>query len=317
MNRRILAVASLSALATVASAADPQLLKLVMPDAKVVSGINVDVVKSTQFGQFFLSQLPAPDAGYQEFISVTGFDPRQDIHEVLMASPGDPQKKSGLLLVRGNFDSARILALVKTEGKTTETYHGVEVLTDVPGSHPVSHGLAFLDNTTAVAGDLDSVRGAIDRRTAASSLDPALTAKIGATSAAQDAWVVSIAPISSFAQAVPNPNVSGALQGDLIKAIQQSSGGVKFGAMIQFSGELTARTDQDASSLADVVRFFMNMAAMNSPTGGNPELNSLLHNLTVNTEANAVKVSVSIPEGELETLIKVSGHRGMARAPVI
>src|SRR3954470_22219671 len=112
MKLRCLAVPVLSALATVASAADPQLLKLVMPDAKVVSGINVDRVKAAPFGQFFLSQLPA-DAGFDQFVALTGFDPRRDVHEILMASPGDPQRKTGLLLVRGNFDATRVLALIQ------------------------------------------------------------------------------------------------------------------------------------------------------------------------------------------------------------
>src|SRR5262249_53947850 len=127
MNFRLLVACSLSAALGVVSAADPQLLKLVMPDAKVVSGVDVDRVRTTPFGQFFLSQIPAGDAGLNELISLTGFDPRQDIHEILMASPGDPQRKSGLLLVRGRFDSQRILSLLKADGKTPETYRGIGV----------------------------------------------------------------------------------------------------------------------------------------------------------------------------------------------
>src|SRR5690242_10879057 len=102
MKFRCLAVTLLSAMAALASPADPQLLKLVMPDAKVVSGVDLDRIKAAPFGQFFLSQLPA-DAAFEQFVAATGFDPRRDVHEVLMASPGDPQRKSGLLLVRGAF----------------------------------------------------------------------------------------------------------------------------------------------------------------------------------------------------------------------
>jgi hypothetical protein len=209
--------------------------------------------------------------------------------------------------VRGDFDAARILSLFTSMGKTPEMYQGVAILS---GGAPkkgngISEAFAFLDKSIAVAGDLDSVRGAIGRRSSGGgALDAGLSGKIGTASATQDAWVVSIVPISSFANAVPNKNVSGALQGDLIKGIQQSSGGVKFGSMIEISGELTARSDQDASSLADVVRFFMNMAQMNST--GHAEIGTLLKTLTVNTEANAVKVSVAIPEIEMEMLFKMA-----------
>ena len=57
----------------------------------------------------------------------------------------------------------------------------------------------------------------------------------------------------------------------------------------------------------------MSMAQMSSPTSGNPEVSSLLHNLTVNTEANAVKVSLSIPENEVEMLIKMGAQHHAPR----
>src|SRR2546425_10346323 len=96
---RFLVAPTLFAMAGVASAADPQLLKLVMPDAKVVSGIDFNHVKTTPFGQFVLAQAPVGDSHFREFVTATGFDPLQDIHEIVMASPADAQSKSGLLLV--------------------------------------------------------------------------------------------------------------------------------------------------------------------------------------------------------------------------
>src|SRR5438552_10934594 len=50
---------------------------------------------------------------FRSFIAATGFDPRRDIHEIVMASPADLQARSGLVLVRGQFDSGRILTLYK------------------------------------------------------------------------------------------------------------------------------------------------------------------------------------------------------------
>ena len=303
MKLRFLLVPLVCLLAGAASAADAQLVRLVMPDAKVVSGIDFDRVKTTPFGLFVLSQLPTGDASFKEFVSATGFDPLHDIHEVVMASPADIKAKSGLLLVRGRFDGQRILSLFQAEGKTPETYRGVSVISSGRPAHGMTHAVAFLDNSIVAAGDLASVRAAIDRRSSSPGIDAALADKISRVSANQDAWAFSIAPISAFAPAMPDKNVKGALQGDLIKAIEQSSGGIRFGKMIEISGELTARTDKDASSLADVVKFFMNMASMNSPHG-----TTLLQNVTVNAEANAVKLSVAIPESDLEALIKLSGR---------
>src|SRR2546426_4788 len=148
MKIRFLVIPSVIVVAGIASAADPQLLKLIMPEAKVVSGIDVDRVKGTPFGQFFLSQLPAADSGFNDFVAATGFDPRRDIHEIVMASPADPQTRSGLLVVRAAIDSQRILALLKLEGKSPETYHGVNIISGAHGPHGFSQAVAFLDNST-------------------------------------------------------------------------------------------------------------------------------------------------------------------------
>jgi len=46
----------------VLSAADPQLLNLVMPDVKVMADINVEQAKTSPFGQFVLAAGPAATA---------------------------------------------------------------------------------------------------------------------------------------------------------------------------------------------------------------------------------------------------------------
>ena len=210
MTFRFFIVPFVCILTGIASAADAQLLRLVMPDAKVVSGIDFDRVKTTPFGQFVLSQLPAGDSALKEFTAATGFDPLQDIHEIVMASPADMQAKSGLLLVRGRFDGQRILSLLATVGKAPDSYRGVSIISSGHAAHGITDALAFLDNSTVAAGDLASVRAAIDRRGSSLAMEAGLADKIVRISANQDAWLFSIAPISTFAPAMPDKNVKGA-----------------------------------------------------------------------------------------------------------
>jgi len=313
MKLRYLAVFLLGAMATVASAADSQLLKLVMPDARVVSGVDVDHIKTTPFGQFFLSQFLV-DSGFKELVDATGFDPRRDVHEVVMASPADPAKKTAVLIVRGSFDTARLLTLIQSSGLKVENYHGVPILSNTGGA---AHATAFLENSVLVAGDIESVKGAIDRRAADSSLAPDLSAKIGQTSVGQDAWMVSIAPVSSFAAVAPDRNVRGALQGDAFKSIEQSSGSVRFGNVIEINGELIARTPADATSLADVMKFLAGMVQMNATSGQAAQFAALLRNLTVTAQSNAVKFSVMIPEVDFETVLRLASTRTTSRTPKI
>src|SRR5689334_17597978 len=165
MKAQLLSVTLFTAFSGVLSAADPQLLNLVMPDAKVIAGVNVEQAKGTVFGQYVLNQIQTHDADMQKLVTLTGFDPRRDVREVLVASNGtaSSQSHTGLALAKGTFDVAKITAAATMAGKdvATESYGGLTILEDAKGLN----GIAFLDSTTVVAGDVANVKAAIDRRT--------------------------------------------------------------------------------------------------------------------------------------------------------
>src|SRR5271169_6733824 len=246
------------------SAADPQLMNLLMPNAKVVAGVNVEQAKNSPFGLFLLSRVQNGDPGLAKLTAATGFDPRRDLTEILMATLGQPEQQ-GLVLARGTFDSEQILGAATAAGHTVEAYNGINILTGK--DEKLTHALAFLGDSVAIAGDLDSVKGAIDRRgNNSSQIDPALAAIVQQLSGSQDAWSVSMVPIAALANGkLPNTNLNGMLNSDILKAIQQTSGGIKFGANIQISAEAVANTSQNATALADVIHFLGNMVQANAP----------------------------------------------------
>ena len=290
MKAQLLSVTLLTAFSGVLSAADPQLLNLVMPDAKVIAGVNVEQAKGTQFGQYLLDQIQTHDADMQKLIDLTGFDPRRDVREVLVASNGAPQSKSGLALARGNFDVAKITAAATTAGKdvATEVYGNVTILEDAKATS----GIAFLDSTTVVGGDLASVKAAIDRRSNAQPLPAAILVKINEWSSSQDAWGISVVPPTSLAPAhatqQPNPMINSA------QSVQQAYGGVKFGANVVFSSEAVCDTAQNATTLGDLVKFMLNMAQMQAAK--NPEAQALVNSVTVTPSGTSLKVSASLPQ---------------------
>src|SRR5271155_5451268 len=81
---------------------DPALLALVMPDAKMLVGIQVIQAQSSPLGQYLLSQVQL-DRNTNQVMTAAGFDPRRDLREILAAS-GDGL--NGLLLGRGTFQPA-------------------------------------------------------------------------------------------------------------------------------------------------------------------------------------------------------------------
>lgn len=286
------------------AAADPQLLNLVMPDAKILAGINVDQAKTSAFGAYFLSQIQAQGAQHlQQVAALTGFDPTRDLHELLIASNAAPGGHSGLILAKGNFDASRIQAAGIAGGGTTTNYNTVTLLLDPKQTHAV----AFLDSTLAVAGDVASVKAAIDRRNTPEPLSAALMVQVNQWSTAEDAWAVAATPLANLKFPVnpsnpPNPAIQNAFQN-----IQQAAGGVQFGVKsgdpIVWTGQLQADTAQNALSVAGVVQLLASFAKMQAQQK-NPQAADILRSLSVTSSGNQVNLSLSVPEAQAEQALK-------------
>jgi hypothetical protein len=299
----------LTAFSGVLSAADPQLLNLVMPDAKVLAGVNVEQAKGTQFGQYVLNQMQSQDAHMRQLIALTGFDPTRDVRELLVATTGSAASHTGLALARGYFDAARITAAATEHGAVIEDYNGVNILED-PKKNA---GMAFLDATTVAAGDIPSVKGAIDRQKTAQPLPAAVTVKVNQWSNAQDAWAISTVPPTSLVppnaiknSKEPNPMASA------FQNVQQAAGGVKFGAMVVFSGEAVADTAASATSMGDVLKLLVNLAQMQA--GQDQQVSTLVKAVTISTSGETLKVSLSLPQEQFLQMVEQShGKKGAAR----
>jgi hypothetical protein len=302
MKAQILTATLFTAFSGALSAADPQLLTLVMPDAKVLAGVNVEQAKGTQFGQYVLNQMQTHDAELLQLVALTGFDPRRDVRELLVASDGVPGGKSGLALARGNFDTAKILAAASLHGVVTNVYNGVTILEEPKKQ---GAGIAFLDATTVAAGDIDNVKGAIDRLKTPQPLPAEVTVKVNQWSNSQDAWGITTVPPVSMAP----PNKAGA-PNPLANAgqnVQAAAGGVKFGAQVVFSGEARCDTAQNATTLGDVVKLLINIAQMQS--GLDPNAAALVKSVTVTTSGDVVKVVASLPQDVFQQMLQQPQHK--------
>jgi hypothetical protein len=293
-------------------AADQSLLNMVMPDAKVVAGLQVDSAKSSAFGQYVLAHMQPDDPGFKKFMADTGFDPRRDLREVVLASNWENNTPDSrfLVLARGAFDPGKIATLVQANGGTVTNFQGVSVLSSTPkkaGAAPT--GIAFPDNSTALFGDVASVEAAIQRKQGNSTASAGLLDKVRDPSANNDFWFVTLVPLSEFSSAMPDPNLQGAMRGNLMQAISQASGGLRFGDPVLISGQAVTRSDKDAEALADVVRFLVGMIQQNresNPTAG--QISDLLDALSLKTSGNVMTMSLAIPEKQLEQIFGTLGH---------
>ncbi len=291
--------------AGVMSAANSELVNLLMPNAAVVAGVNVGRAKSTQFGQFVLAQVAA-DHKDDPMIAKAGFNPATDLNEVLAGTSGLPGVQS-LILASGTFYPQLVSAAAQAAGATVADYKGVPIFT--VGKRAAS--LAFLGTSIAIIGDLVSVQGAIDRRTATSpAINSSLASQIQQLSESMDAWAISTVPVSKFANLnLPDQQLNALLNSGLLQSIQQTSGGVSLGSSIQLSAQAVTNSSQNATALADVVRFLANMLQADAPSSASAVIASLVQTLTVQTDGNTVNITASIPESQIESLVRAEHQK--------
>jgi hypothetical protein len=305
MKAQILTTTTLIAvLAGALPAADPRLVNLVMPDATVLLDVNVNQAKASPFGQYVLTtvlQSQAPKL--QQLAALTGFDPRQDVDELLVASNSAPGSKAGLALVLGTFDPAKIAAVAQLAGAGVETYDGVSIFEDPKQQN----GLAFPDSTLAVAGDLASVKAAIDRRNEGPTISAALLAQVNQLSATEDAWAITTVPASTLRPPAAAPPAGGVNIQNALQQVQSASGGVKFGTMVVVTAQAQTATAQDATSLGDVLKLLVSMAQLQASQ--HPAAATLAQSLVVSTQGSTVKITLSVPEAQIQQLLKPQAAR--------
>jgi hypothetical protein len=282
-------------------AADPGLLSLAMPDARAMAGINVQQTRLSPFGQYLIAEIAEREPGLQQLVDATGFDPRRDLREILVAWNGDAGGKSGVILARGTFDVARIVEAAISVGQTSETYKGVEILGD-----PAKGSLAFVDATLAISGAGVSVRAAIDRRSAAIGIGADLAAQVNQLSTTEDAWFVTLVPPAQLQEV-----------GATLNKVQQASGGVKFGANVVLTAQTVSQTDKDATALAETLKMLTNMAQLSAPKDLPAQVPALLRNLSVAAAGQVTTISLSVPEQQVEQIIKASHGDGQHSLGVV
>jgi hypothetical protein len=299
--RRLAVVLVLAAIPT--WAADPDLMKLVMPGARFVAGIHVGQVKKTAFGQFILSEFSASqDREFDGFVKASGFDPRYNLDDLVIASPG-PDSGRTLFVARGAFAPDRIIALVRSAGLAVDNFQGIDVIGNGAAASASPHGVpfaaAFLSSSIALAGDRAAVRAAIGRRTSGGGPSPDTVAAVDAVSRGYDAWFVSTVPAGELVQGLPG-NFGAALQDGVLKSVRQANAGATFGQTIKVSVQLLTGTAEDASSLAGLLRLLSGFAR----SGQDP----LWTSLELKTDGNVVKVGLSLSEAQLESLLARTGR---------
>ena len=296
-------------------AVDRELLALVPPGARFVAEIDVTKARMSDFGQYLMRRAGSDNAGYERLIQETGFDPRRDLQDVMIASTGtrparQADSQNVLVLARGTFDVARLETLAKAKNAEIEQYGRVDLIVKKDGNRRTA--VAFPETGIAVLGDPATVREVIDHRASPSVLDARLTKEIELASNENDIWfasVVSGAFLGRQLESATPQQKSGAgpqfSKSQALESIRVSRGGVALGDTVKLTFDAETRSPQDATSVADVVRFVSSMLQtqrQNDPRAA--ILASALDGMELKTEGSNVHVSIALPEKSLEQLAR-------------
>jgi hypothetical protein len=105
---------------------------------------------------------------------------------------------------------------------------------------------------------------------------------------------------------MPDPNLSSAMKGNLLGAVQQASGGIKFGQTVQLSAEAITRSPKDASALVDVVKFVAGLIQTNRQGDKTAaQVSTLLDGLQTSAQGNTMTMTLAIPEATLEQMLSM------------
>lgn len=320
--KSVLFCVAVPAIALAQSSGTLDLLSFAPPDAQVLAGAHVDAAKTSAFGVFVLSRIQSSNPGLQRFIADTGVDPRTDVSEVVIAMSGTPGPGAhhGLVAAHGMFSNsiATLEAAAQTNGGTVDHLSGVDLIhlsatkTDNTGTSHNGCIALYTDAATAVIGDCTAVQAALTTAAPKAPTGTALLTKAALYRSQQDLWFTSVLPLGQIAKGAPQ-NANPLLNSNLIQAIQQTSGGVKFaaasgtqGPTVQVSGEVLMDTAQNASALVNVIDFFKGLIqgapAANQPGFGG--IAALLAALQPVAAGNVVTASLAIPEPALEQLFQ-------------
>ena len=252
-----------------------RVLRLIGADARMVTGADLDRQSSSALGSEFQSQA-VPDT--------------------------DTRSTYKVLWIR--YDAA----------------NGPATLTVVIGSIPVQDpntpaAFTALDTSTMVAGDPDTIREAQRRWTVERPPSP-LAEKAHRLSQSYDNWFLLLKPFSVPA-AMPQ-TVSGTAaplmryRQELIDAVDEVSGGIRFGPFNELYLEGVFRKPEDASAAATIARWLPGMLQLQRPYDSPGLLVDAIEDVTFHAEGQRAYVSLRIPNNKVEALFEARKLREKA-----
>jgi hypothetical protein len=284
--RFVLTLFTFVALANAQTHPDPVLARMVPPGTVSILGVRMDQIKSTPMYEKMIAQRKLPDL--DRFAEMTGFDPRRDVREMLVASDGT--QGQSVVVARGTF------AKVTDMGKVKEWKHGIYLIHgDEKG------GYCLLDNTTAAAGPLPGLYAALDHwYSHAPPATPGLLARAESIPAAAQIWA-----ISSGGFNIPG-NITmrqgGTDFAQIFRNVEQTVFWADLRGGLDATLEGDVKTEDDAKNLGDAARGLIGIGRLSVPDN-HRELFKVWDGFKVDQHARHLTITAKVPQDLIDQLV--------------
>lgn len=286
---------------------DNVLAKLVPADTQALFGARMEQLRTAPLYIKLVAQQKLMQL--DSFAGETGFDPRRDVRDLVLASSGRPN--SSVLLARGDFHVDQTKLDAKTFKKVP--YRGY-VLTV---TQKEDAGFCIMDKTLAIAGPTASMKAALDhylsttRDTSNTLLDQAR-----AVPEQFQVWSVSSGAADFLANNLPKDG-NAANFAKIFRSMENTHFEADLSKGLNATAQGQCRTEADAKSLGDAVRGLIGFGRLSVPDN-QPELLRLWDGLKVDQNQRMITISANISQDLIDKLVQFfqgSGSKESNRHP--
>ena len=260
--RRIILLLAGAALAQAAPPAENVLPGFIAPDTRVVLGIQLRRILDSPLGKTLAS-----GSGKITVPELAGLDLMRDVDELIIATNAEGDNPPGLMVLIGRFHPAR-----------AKSYHNVSVVETASATG--GSMVAFLDESTAIAGRPADVRAAIDHRDQGASAAAGFSARAKELASRYDVWGV-------------GSHLPKGGRGEQVDAVDGFSFGAALGEGLALTADIHLRSQADADKIGASLKLFQALVQSQSSAS----------KFSLEAKGATVQLSLFIPEAELKKAI--------------
>jgi hypothetical protein len=274
---------------------DPVLARLVPPGTVSLLGARMDQIKTTPLYRKMVAVKKLADM--DRFASDTGFDPRRDVRELLLASNGT--QGQSVVVARGNFKINGDFGKVKTWKHGIYVIHGDD-----------RAGWCLLDTTTAAAGPLKGLYAALDHwHSGAPPATPELLQRVEQIPATAQLWAISSGGFNLPGNFTMRQ--SGTDFAQIFRGVEETTfyADLRDGLEATLLGDV--KTEEDARNLGDAARGLIGIGRLSVPENHH-ELLKLWDGFHVDQHARHIAITVKVSQDLIDDLVELlqSGEIG-------